>query len=95
MKIKLYELKKGFDKVFGHMISRGINEVELGHDFYWTIPEELRYNAYEEPKEFGMRQLSDDWSECLRMLNEEDNPISFSLVWLSALSRAVGEKVVS
>jgi len=95
MKVKISELRKGFDKVLNHMIDRGIDEVELDHDYYWHIREEARYDPYVKPKEFDMGQLSDDLDESLRVLNEEDNPMSFSLVWLSSISKAIGEKVVS
>lgn len=94
MRIKILDLQKGFNKVFDHIKNNGINEVEIEDDFYWNIPEEKRNNINKEPDEFDIGQLSDDWDESLQVINGGKEPLAFSLVWLSSISKVIGEKIV-
>lgn len=43
------------------------NVIEINNDFYWDIPADELYNPYEEPKNIGLGQLSDDLNEIKRL----------------------------
>ncbi|QMU62825.1 MAG: hypothetical protein GKR88_00080 [Flavobacteriaceae bacterium] len=95
MKVKIIDIQKGFNKIFDHIKDSGIEEVEIQKDFYWNIPEEERYRLEKEPANLDMGQLSEDWDNLLRIINNENDPIAYALVWLSSIGRYVGEKIVS
>ncbi|HEY0764151.1 MAG TPA: hypothetical protein VGD61_17370 [Pyrinomonadaceae bacterium] len=94
MRINVHELQHISDRLFSHLEEIGQNSVEITDDYYWEIPQELRYDAIKEPKEFDVGQLSDDWLELQQILHGTNAPISYALVWLSSLLRNIGEKVV-
>ncbi|WP_141330013.1 hypothetical protein ACJ2CR_22935 [Myxococcus faecalis] len=95
MKIKIAELRHVTNRLFDHLEQRGHLEVEFPEDFYWNIPEERLYSVYEEPADFTMGQLSDDWTELQQMGSGQKAPVSYGLVWLSSLLRRIGSKIIA
>lgn len=94
MEISLSDLRKVTNKIFDHLERLGYQKLELDKDYYWNISEELVYDVSIDPTDFEIGQLSDDWAELEKILSNEDKPLSYSLVWLSAILRFVGETVV-
>ncbi|MCP4347870.1 MAG: hypothetical protein GY795_20395 [Desulfobacterales bacterium] len=46
------------------------------------------------PSDCTLGQLSDDWSNLQKILNSENEPTGYALVWLASIMRTVGEEVV-
>lgn len=80
--------------LLSHLRAVAGSSVSLDQDYYWSIPAESRYNVYTEPSDLTIGQLS----ECLENLeNMTENPssaISYALVWVGDLLKAVGEAIV-
>jgi hypothetical protein len=81
--------------LFAHLLESGHEFVPLPHDYYWSIPKEALYNPYSQPSELTLGQLSDDLEELKRIDNGKAEPLSFALVWLAAVIRAIGEETVA
>lgn len=94
MKIKINELRDGFDRIFSHLLTNGVEEVEVPFDFYWNIDESEKYDVDANPERLDMGQLSDDYAELMQINSGESDPIPYALVWLSSLARAVGENKI-
>ena len=94
MKIKIEELEKVTGKLFEYLKQQGLSELNIEEDYYWNIDKKERYNPYKEPSKFDLGQLKDDWNELLKIKNEDSEPLSYSFVWLAALLRLLGEKIV-
>jgi hypothetical protein len=94
MKVSISELREHFEKLAQHAQDCGVDEVEIDEDFYWSIPPERRYLPYEEPGEPTMGQLSDDLTELRAIASGEKEPVNYGFVWLSAILRRIGEKLV-
>lgn len=94
MHIRIAELQAICEKLFDHLHELGIETVELPHDFYWEIPEEQRYDRHAVPDDPVNARLSDDWHELCKLLSEQSPPIAYKLIWVAAILRAVGERVV-
>jgi hypothetical protein len=95
MIVKISELRALTEQLFAHLEQNRCNTVDISHDYYWDIPQENRYDPYQEPQEFTLGQLSDDWAELEKILAGNSEPIAYALVWLSTVLRAIGEKVVT
>lgn len=91
MKIEISELRKAADLLLNYLESNGIDAVDIEVDYYWHIDKRLKYDAYQEPEEFTIGQISEDIIKLRRMLEIEDNMLPHGFVWLSSLLRAVGE----
>ena len=64
MQIDLSELKQVIDRLFNHIMeTRGVESFEFGKKNYWNIPSKDVYNI-EDPKEFDIGILYDDWEFC-------------------------------
>lgn len=95
MDVNVAELRAVADRLFAHLLESGRDVVSVPHDYYWSIPKETRYDPYSQPSELTLGQLSDDLAELKRIENGEAEPLSYALVWLAAVIRAIGEEAVS
>ena len=89
--ISIAELKTASNLLLQHLEACGVESIEMTEDFYWEVPQELRYDQYDEPKKFEVGQLSDDVYELKRLINGDAPPMGFGLVWLSSIFRRIGE----
>ena len=71
------------------------NEIYIdAEDFYWQISEDELYDPTQEPRVEELGQLSDDWSELLRLKREEEIPISYDLNRLATILKIIKKKRV-
>lgn len=91
MEITLAELKAVFLQEVDHLENLGYETIEIPVDYYWNIPQDVRYDPYKEPKKLDLGQLSDDWQELQKTLRGDRDPLTYDLVWLSTILRAIGE----
>jgi len=96
MKIRTDDLRSICGRLLDHLERQAGPVVDVDHDHYWNIPKDHRYDRYQDPdpKELDIGQLSEDWSRLKGIQDDEDPPISYALVWLAAVLRAIGETVV-
>ena len=74
--------------------AQGGTSISLDKDFYWQIAEVDRYKIEDEPNEFEVGQLSEDWENIRRIAEGTADPLAFDLCWLASILSAIGEKVV-
>lgn len=94
MKVDIEEIRKAIDLLLDHVQADVATKVDLSNDYYWSIPRAARIDAYKEPSEFTLGQLSDDLVEIRRIANNETEPHAYALVWLASVLREVGEQLV-
>lgn len=95
MTVSVALLRRVTTALFDHLERSGQNEIIMDKDFYWNIPDGSLYDPYQEPTKLTLGQLSDDLREIERLDAGESAPISYALVWVAALLRYVGSRVVS
>src|SRR5262245_59915928 len=93
MDINLNELKKAQDKIFSYLIEMGVTKVTIPYEYYWEIPGNQRYDAYEEPKEFTLGQFSDDLNEIKQIASGEKYPVSYALNWLASIYAVISQEI--
>lgn len=91
MKIDIPTLRKAVDMILRDIEKEGTREIDLSKDYYWSIPANERYDPYNSPKDLTLGQLSEDWKETLRIVNDSQPPAVYQLEWISALLRYVAE----
>ena len=94
MKIDITILENAAKDIFESIKEKGIERIEIEEDFYWNIDSNERYDPYNDPKELDLGQLSNDWLEISKISSKEKEPIPYALVWLAALYKIIGEKIV-
>jgi hypothetical protein len=77
MKIKTDELRQSFEVFMRHLDDTGKTEISIEEDYYWNVPQDRRYNPLQEPKEFTMGQLTDDWKEVRQISSGERDVIGY------------------
>ncbi|MEN6372289.1 MAG: hypothetical protein ABFD64_09790 [Armatimonadota bacterium] len=91
MIIHVSELAKISEKLIAHLREVAGEVIDVPVDCYWNIPKAQKYNAYQEPSELDMGQLSDDWNELQKVLEKHFEPLTHDFVPLAAILRALGE----
>ena len=91
MRIRTSELRRAAETLLGHLEQTGHSDIDIREDFYWDVPQDQRYDSYEEPKELSVGQLSFDHEEIMKILSGESEPVNYGLVWLAAILRRAGE----
>ena len=95
IQVRLEDLGRALQLIAKHIETSQGGSVEIGQDYYWEIAEAELYDPTKDPSGFSLGQLSDDWERLQQLLTGEAPPIGYAMVWLSALLRAVGQKVVA
>lgn len=93
MQVEVDELQSICEILFAHLKEQGVEAVDIPVDYYWNITRKQVYDPYQQPTEYDVGQLSDDWHELQRLLKSESEPLGYCFVWLAAILRAVGENV--
>ena len=93
MRINVSDLRTVATRLFDHLESIGEHGVDVSQDYYWVIAESQLYDPTHTPSDFALGQLTDDWRELTKVL-EGKEPVSYSLVWLGSVLRAIGQEIV-
>lgn len=89
MKVEIDFLQKIISLLLLRIKEQNGNTVELSNDFYWDISNEDLYQAYSEPKEFTLGQISQDLIEIERLLESPDEAIPYDLKRVAELIKAI------
>ena len=92
MRVEFKILEEVLPIIFQHLNELDIKEIDLDKDFYWNIPEDKKYTPYEQPTDFDLGQLTEDFKELLAIQNKKSPPSGHALIALAALLRFIGEK---
>lgn len=92
MHVSLPELRRVFDVLIDHLEAVTKNDsVVLDKDYFWSIPPDERYDVYNTPADLTIGQLSDSWEFLKTPLADPDDALTYHLVWLADILRAIGE----
>ena len=92
MELDLRALKAVTNRLFDHIIEvRGMTKVNLEQPYYWDLPGESLYDITQNPRDFYMGSLADDWEFVSSLLDEQTQPVAYQLTELAPLLRYIGE----
>ncbi|MFC8039445.1 hypothetical protein ACFUOZ_08835 [Paenarthrobacter sp. NPDC057355] len=89
------ELREVFDVLMRHVEERHGSTIDVGVDYFWSIPPDAIYDVYDQPTELTIGQLTESLDNIRRVAADPDRAISYALVWLGDVLRATGHKLVS
>ena len=95
LKVRLTDLAKAFELIAEHLQKTQGDVIELDEDYYWDTVESQLYNPAKEPSDFSLGQLSHDVERLEQIVRGEAPAIGNSMVWLGAVLRAVGQKLIA
>jgi hypothetical protein len=94
VRIPVEDLRRAADILLDHLESTVGGVVELDRDMFWAVPPDALYDVYQEPGELTIGQLTESRDNIARVLEDQDSALSYGLVWLADVLRAVGHEVV-
>ena len=91
--VEVEALRKIVSKLLDHLAEHQGGEVSLEHDMFWSIASPEIFNVYSRPEDLTIGQLSESWESLCRMA-DDDRPLTYGLVWLADVLRAIGMEIV-
>jgi|GEM_PF-1298237 len=82
------ELRDVFDRLLAHLESQNGASVTLTEDYYYSIPFPRIYDVSKPAPEPTIGQLTESWDNIHD--RDADSTITFELVWLGDLLKAIG-----
>ncbi|MGF6883088.1 hypothetical protein ABIA39_002029 [Nocardia sp. GAS34] len=61
-------------------------------DYFWSVPVSEMNNIYSGPPNLTIGQVSESWSNLESMIGE-DRVVSYGLIWLADVLRAIGKEL--
>lgn len=91
LKISLALLRTAINKTLDEVEQLHGDTIGVDEDLYWFIPQERLHDIGDgtPPTDHTLGSLYDDWSQIEAVARGEKGPITYDLVWASALLRAV------
>lgn len=94
LEVPVAVLRKAAEVLLDRVEEVAGDSVMLDVDMFWEIPSGARAKVYEEPREFTIGQLSESLVNIQQVVRDPSDAVSFGLVWLADLLRAIGEQIV-
>lgn len=88
MKVKLDSIEQMLSVILLRYKELYVNEIEIENDYYWRLDEKEIYTLDEEPKDFTIGQLTDDW-ETVQHNFKTDDLIPYDLQKISSILTAL------
>jgi hypothetical protein len=91
LKINVALLRAAINKALDEVEQLRGSTVDVDQDLYWFIPQEVLHEVGDgtPPTGHTLGSLYDDWAQIEAVARGEKEPITYDLVWASALLRAV------
>ncbi len=94
LQVPVEALRRAADLLLTHVETSHGAVIPLDADYFWSIPPDQRGDVTAEPDEFTIGQLSESLEHLERILGDPSQGVSYALVWLADVLRAVGEATV-
>lgn len=92
--IPVRTLREASELLLTHLETMRGPVVDLETDFFWEIPAHQRNDVYTKPTDFTVGQLTESFENVSGIVAGSSPAISYGLVWLAEILRAIGESVV-
>ncbi|MGI8310684.1 hypothetical protein [Saccharopolyspora hattusasensis] len=88
-------LRQVFNAALDSLQDRVGDTVELDKDFFWSIPQEAKYDNYTPPEadQLTLGQLSETWNNLVRLAEPGETVPTYALVWIGDVLKALGYQV--
>ena len=95
MNVSVDELRRVTNILFDHLAEKGVQEIVVGDDFYWSVPDEKLYSVYEQPNGLSIGQLTHDIDRLRKIERGTEPPLGYAFTWLAPVLRYLGSRNVS
>ena len=94
VRVSVDQLRRAFEILLANVSKDVGTDLPVSRDYFWSIPAPQRYDAYTEPVELTIGQVSESWANLQAMLEDESQALGYGLVWLADVLRALGDEAV-
>jgi hypothetical protein len=88
--VSVAELRRSVDVLLSHVEATAGDTIALNWDYFWSVPPGTLYDVAGEPSELTVGQLSESLQHLRELVQDEDRALSYHLVWLADVLRALG-----
>ncbi|MGM1017310.1 MAG: hypothetical protein ACQEW8_07215 [Actinomycetota bacterium] len=95
VKIPVATMRRVAEVLLQHVEQLEGDVVEIENDYFWSVPAETQYDMTQEPRALTIGQLSESLEHVQAFEADSSSVISYGLVWLGDIMRAVGQRVIA
>ncbi len=92
MKVSTDEIQVLVRTLCDYLDQSGRSELFLEGDYYWEIDSEQLQMLDNEPADFSMGQLTENWSDLQKIASGDNPPIGYAFVWLGHILTSLGHQ---
>jgi hypothetical protein len=93
MKISIEKLRVAADRGLSYIAEKYGTEIELDHDYYWSLPKQAKYDVLKEAKVSEVGSLVEDYQQIEKIVKREHDLVGYDLAYIAAILRALGEEL--
>lgn len=94
LRVRVADLRRAAERLLDHLQEVEGDVVEVPDRMFWTVPADARYDVYEQPRELTIGQLGESLAHVVALAGDDEDALSYGLVWLADVARALGEQTV-
>lgn len=94
MQIPVADLRRAAEVLLDRLQEVEGDVVEVTDRMFWSVPADVRYDVYKRPTDLTVGQLGESCEHLRSMVGAGEGPLSYGLVWLADIVRAIGEQTV-
>lgn len=78
-----------------HVRSLYGDKIELESNYFWSIPDNAKFDVYSDPEELTVGQVSEVWDHLTKLTPSPENLATYQLRWFAQLFDAIAhDKIV-
>lgn len=90
VQIPIVEMRHVSNLLLDHLERSTGPAVTVESDYFWSIDSAERKDAYVEPSELTIGQVSECWSNLQRVAADPESALHYHLVWLGQILESLG-----
>lgn len=93
--VPLALLRESFEILIAHLSETHGETVSVETDYFWSVPKDDLGNVYESPPQLTIGQVTESLDNLREIVADPASVISYGLVWLGDVLKAVGYENVA
>ena len=93
--ISVDQIRQTLLAVLDHVKTTYGDTIELDSDYFWSIPDNAKYDVYNKPTELTIGQVSEVYEHLVKLAQPGQDVATFQLRWFAQMFEAIAhEKIV-
>lgn len=89
VEISIDTLRDSLLAILDHLRDTYGDTIEIESDYFWSIPDDEEFDAYNTPENLTIGQVSEVWEQLAKLAVSRDETVTYQLRWFAQLFKAI------